>query len=68
MKKQKHQIAPFIAGLSSTCHWLPPIVFGVIPLMGAGLVLCLPETLGEPLPETLQDGEAFGKKTTKIPA
>ncbi|KAJ6645259.1 Organic cation transporter protein [Pseudolycoriella hygida] len=28
-------IAPFIAGLSATCHWLPPVIFGVTPLIGA---------------------------------
>ncbi|XP_037048393.1 organic cation transporter protein-like isoform X2 [Bradysia coprophila] len=56
-------IAPFVAGLSSTTHWLPPVIFGVAPLVGALLVLFLPETLGCPLPETLQDGEDFGNKS-----
>lgn len=36
-------IAPFIAsGLSETAHWLPPVIFGLIPLIGAVLVLFLP--------------------------
>lgn len=61
-------IAPFVAGLSLTYHWLPPVIFGVVPLIGAFFVFFLPETLGAPLPETLQDGEAFGKKSSKIPA
>lgn len=60
-------ISPFIAGLSASYHWLPPVIFGVIPLIGAFFVFFLPETLGTPLPETLQDGEDFGKKSKKIP-
>lgn len=58
-------VAPFVAGLSSTYHWLPPVIFGVCPLIGMVLLLFLPETNGEPLPETLEDGENFGKKKTK---
>jgi len=41
--------------------WLPPIIFGLLPLIGAALCLLLPETAGCTLPETLQDGEEFGK-------
>lgn len=80
-------IAPFIAtGLSDTAHWLPPLVFGIVPLIGAGLTLFLPgqchppftysrvnlindflclETRGCQLPETIEDGENFGKKEAK---
>lgn len=39
-----------------------------MPLIGAVLVIFLPETLGAPLPETLEDGEAFGKKSGKSSA
>lgn len=36
-------ISPFIAsGLSKTAHWLPPAIFGIVPLIGAALVLFLP--------------------------
>lgn len=36
-------IAPFIAtGLSGTAHWLPPIIFGIVPILGAFLVVFLP--------------------------
>ncbi|XP_070497497.1 organic cation transporter protein-like isoform X2 [Chironomus tepperi] len=59
-------ISPFIAsGLSKTAHWLPPAIFGIIPIIGAVLVLFLPETRGFPLPETIEDGENFGKKEKK---
>lgn len=36
-------IAPFIAtGLNEKATWLAPVIFGVVPLLGAGLVLFLP--------------------------
>ncbi|XP_037922443.1 organic cation transporter protein-like isoform X2 [Hermetia illucens] len=59
-------IAPFVAGLSYSYHTLPAIIFGLTPLVGAALVFLLPETKGQPLPETIQDGETFGKKDKKI--
>lgn len=59
-------IAPFVAGLSSVAHWLPPVIFGVFPIIAAVLVVFLPETKGAPLPETIEDGENFGKKVKKI--
>ncbi|XP_062565693.1 organic cation transporter protein isoform X2 [Armigeres subalbatus] len=55
-------IAPFVAGMGVIAHWLPPIIFGVIPLVGAFFVFFLPETQGHPLPETIEDGENFGKR------
>lgn len=55
-------LAPFVASLSQTSHALPPLIFGIIPIIGAGMVLFLPETNGTALPETLEDGENFGKK------
>lgn len=58
-------IAPFVAGLSVSYHWMPPTIFGLIPIMGAALVFMLPETCGVPLPETIQDGENFGSVTRK---
>ncbi|XP_053695192.1 organic cation transporter protein isoform X2 [Sabethes cyaneus] len=58
-------IAPFVAGMGEVAHWLPPIIFGVVPLIGAFFVFFLPETQGFPLPETIEDGENFGKRHKK---
>ncbi|XP_014473977.1 PREDICTED: organic cation transporter protein-like isoform X2 [Dinoponera quadriceps] len=55
-------VAPFVVSLSDIEGWLPPTVFCVLPFIGAALCLLLPETAGCVLPETLQDGEEFGKK------
>ncbi|KAF2881386.1 hypothetical protein ILUMI_24784 [Ignelater luminosus] len=55
-------LAPFVAGLAGYEPWIPPVIFGIVPLIGAILCLRLPETLDCKLPETLQDAEMFGKK------
>ncbi|XP_011633595.1 organic cation transporter protein-like [Pogonomyrmex barbatus] len=55
-------VAPFVVSLNYIEAWLPPTIFGILPLIGAALCLLLPETAGCTLPETLQDGEEFGKK------
>ncbi|XP_068633910.1 organic cation transporter protein-like isoform X2 [Battus philenor] len=51
-------VAPFVATLRVSYFWLPPLAFGVVPLIGAGLCLLLPDTRGKKLPDTLQEGEA----------
>lgn len=58
-------MAPFVVSLNQVQEWLPPTIFGILPIMGAMLCLMLPETAGCTLPETLQDGEDFGKKLKK---
>ncbi|XP_034948270.1 organic cation transporter protein-like isoform X2 [Chelonus insularis] len=58
-------VAPFVVSLSLIRDWLPPLLFGILPLIGASLVVLLPETNDCKLPETLQDGEDFGKKIKK---
>lgn len=55
-------VAPFIISLKVLNIAYPPIAFGIIPIIGALLVLLLPETKGAPLPSTIEDGENFGKK------
>lgn len=54
--------APFVAGLAISSPIMPPIIFGLTSIAGAATVLLLPETKGTALPETLEDGEVFGKK------
>ncbi|KAI5646031.1 sugar transporter domain-containing protein [Phthorimaea operculella] len=51
-------VAPFVATLSHTSPWLPPLAFGIVPLIGAGLCIILPDTRGKNLPDTLEEGEA----------
>lgn len=39
-------LAPFVISLKVSSEIYPPIIFGVIPIIGAVLVLFLPETRG----------------------
>jgi len=41
--------------------FVPPLTFGLGPLFGALLCTLLPETANAELPETLEEGENFGK-------
>lgn len=58
-------IAPFAVDFVDAPKWVSPLIFGIIPLIGAALVVFLPETRGQSLPDTLEDGENFGKKVPK---
>lgn len=40
-------VAPFVIALKTTNHHIPPIALGVLPIIGALLVLLLPETKGK---------------------
>lgn len=55
-------VAPYIATMGKVQPWLPPVIFGIGPLLGAGLCLLLPETMNCELPESIEDGENFGKR------
>ncbi|XP_054745877.1 organic cation transporter protein-like [Anastrepha obliqua] len=61
-------IAPFVSDMSAQGKWIPPAVFGGFSLAAAASVFLMPETRGFPLPETIEDGETFGKnkKTAQL--
>lgn len=59
-------LAPFIAGLSVVEPWIPPLIFGIIPLIGAVLCYRLPETLNCKLPDTIEEAEALGSKKNDV--
>lgn len=54
-------VAPFIVYLSHYMKELPLIILGAIGIIGGILALYLPETLNHELPQTLADGEEFGR-------
>jgi hypothetical protein len=54
-------LAPFVVYLSHIMNELPLIVLGVLGIFGGFLSLYLPETLNHELPQTLADGEEFGR-------
>ncbi|XP_038059886.1 organic cation transporter protein-like [Patiria miniata] len=54
-------IAPFIVELRLVWEPLPFLLFGVLSIAAGLLSLLLPETNNKKLPETVEEGEAFGK-------
>ncbi|XP_053978620.1 organic cation transporter protein isoform X1 [Hylaeus volcanicus] len=54
-------LAPFVVYLDVVSSILPLLVLGVIGIAGGLITLFLPETLDKDLPQTLQDGENFGR-------
>ncbi|XP_055354392.1 beta-alanine transporter-like [Paramacrobiotus metropolitanus] len=52
---------PFIVDLGYTFQVLPLLIFGSLCIVAALAVFFLPETAYQPLPQTLSDGENYGK-------
>ncbi|KAJ8922278.1 hypothetical protein NQ315_004217 [Exocentrus adspersus] len=55
-------IAPYINLMTHIWVHLPLLIFGSLAFIGGILSLALPETLNRKLPETMAEGEAFGRK------
>lgn len=55
-------MAPYFNLLSDIWKPFPLIIFGALALTGGTLSFLLPETLNKKLPETIADGEQFGKR------
>ncbi|XP_066602022.1 carcinine transporter-like [Prorops nasuta] len=56
-----HIIGPYVIYLADVSPELPLICLGGLSFIDAFLTLALPETLDQELPETLQEGNDFGK-------
>ncbi|XP_034244931.1 organic cation transporter protein [Thrips palmi] len=54
-------LAPFVVYLSVVHPALPLLILGSMGVVGGVLALFLPETLDQDLPQTLADGEQFGR-------
>ncbi|XP_064456920.1 uncharacterized protein LOC135367559 [Ornithodoros turicata] len=50
-----------VAALAEYDRLLPTLALGIVSLVGTVTVFFLPETVGLPLPQTVEDGEEFGK-------
>lgn len=57
-------LTPLITLLDSFDPTIPAVTFGVIALLSGTWVLFLPETNNQPMPESIEDGESFGKGDT----
>lgn len=58
-------LAPYFNLLADIWRPLPLLIFGAMAFAGGLLSLLLPETMNKKLPETIAEGEIFGKKTKK---
>lgn len=54
-------LAPMICDLAQIKDWITPLIFGIVSVIAVIASTYLPETRGFTLPETLEDGENFGK-------
>ncbi|XP_049856428.1 organic cation transporter protein-like isoform X4 [Schistocerca gregaria] len=53
--------APYINLLAEYWQPFPLLIFGSLALMGGLMALVLPETMGRKLPDTIEEGERFGR-------
>ncbi|XP_014677146.1 PREDICTED: organic cation transporter protein-like, partial [Priapulus caudatus] len=54
-------LAPYISMLGTYSPTLPLVIFGIPAVIAGVLAMFLPETMDKVLPETLNDGEQFGR-------
>ncbi|KAG5876061.1 hypothetical protein JTB14_016803 [Gonioctena quinquepunctata] len=59
-------VAPYMNILTHVWQPLPLLIYGSLTLAGGILSLVLPETLNKKLPETIEEGEAFGKRNNLV--
>ncbi|XP_037124906.1 solute carrier family 22 member 6 [Syngnathus acus] len=53
-------VAPMVLLSSDYIPWLPGLIYGGAPIISGVAAMFLPETLGSPLPDTIQDVEDRG--------
>lgn len=56
-------VAPMVLLMGDTIAWLPGLIYGGAPILSGVAAIFLPETLGTPLPDTIQDVEDRGSGT-----
>ncbi|KAK0082320.1 hypothetical protein PV325_010684 [Microctonus aethiopoides] len=57
-----HIVGPYVVNLSDIRKELPLLCLGIVSLLDAFLTLTLPETLGQELPESIDEGNDFGRE------
>ncbi|XP_030602679.1 solute carrier family 22 member 6 [Archocentrus centrarchus] len=60
-------VAPMVLLTGEYIPWLPGLIYGGVPILSGVAAIFLPETLGIPLPDTIQDVEDRGSgKSSKM--
>ncbi|XP_037050359.1 organic cation transporter protein [Bradysia coprophila] len=57
-------LTPLITLLDSFDPKVPAVIFGIVALASGFWVMFLPETMDQPMPQSLEDGETFGTGNT----
>jgi Na+/melibiose symporter-like transporter len=57
-------LTPMITLLDTLGTQVPTLIFGSVSILAALLTLFLPETLNKEMPQTMEDGERFGRGDT----
>ncbi|XP_046977722.1 organic cation transporter protein isoform X2 [Vanessa cardui] len=57
-------LTPLITLLDSFDPKIPAVIFGLVALVSGFLCCFLPETMNQPMPQSIADGENFGKGDT----
>ncbi|XP_077361879.1 solute carrier family 22 member 6 [Festucalex cinctus] len=61
-------VAPMVLLSGDYMPWLPGLIYGGAPIISGVAAIFLPETLGSPLPDTIQDVEDRGSgRVSKMP-
>ncbi|XP_053187674.1 solute carrier family 22 member 6 [Scomber japonicus] len=61
-------VAPMVLLVGEYMPWLPGLIYGGAPILSGVAAIFLPETLGSPLPDTIQDVEDRGSgRRSKTP-
>ncbi|XP_045153128.1 solute carrier family 22 member 8 [Echinops telfairi] len=55
-------MAPMVKTLGEVQPFIPNVIYGVFALLGGSAALFLPETLNQPLPETIEDVEKWSQR------
>ncbi|XP_065143210.1 solute carrier family 22 member 6 [Paramisgurnus dabryanus] len=58
-------VAPLVLLLGESLPWLPGLIYGGAPILSGIFAFFLPETLGMPLPDTMEDVQDRGFRRTK---
>ncbi|XP_076483272.1 organic cation transporter protein-like isoform X2 [Bombus vancouverensis nearcticus] len=56
-----HSLAPYITDSAAIWEGFPMLIISTVSFFGAALVLFLPETVGQNLPQTIKQSEEFGR-------
>ncbi|XP_035521887.1 solute carrier family 22 member 6 [Morone saxatilis] len=61
-------VAPMVLLAGEYIPWIPGLIYGGAPILSGVAAIFLPETLGSPLPDTIQDVEDRGSgRGSKVP-